>query len=86
MKKGRTYRTPNGYTWDSEALFTWEMHYDLKGVYLGQTQSDMEGWGDIYFSAEIIDGNPCVDGFPIPRLSQERMEKADEDYQEKIKV
>lgn len=72
----KLYKNANGYTWDSGHVFTWLMHYNADGTYKGQTQMDVQGDGDLYFSAEIIDGVPCVDGKPARSLTPEEMANA----------
>lgn len=72
----KLYKVHNGFTWDSGDIFTWLMHYNEDGSYKGQTQMDVMGDGDIYLSAEIIDGIPCVNGKPVKSLTAEEMEAA----------
>jgi hypothetical protein len=67
---------------DKSGVFTFEMHYDLQGKYIGQLQTNMldtfdtGGPDDLFFKAEIIDGLPCVNGKPIPDLTSEEISLA----------
>lgn len=75
---GRLYATLDGFNWDSGEVFTWIMHYDKNGNYVGQTQMDVQGDGNLYLSAEMINGQPCVNGKPVEPLSDEDMRRAEQ--------
>lgn len=77
MENGRLYKTQSGFSWDSEDIFTWILHYNHDGSYRGQTQSDVEGDGDIFLSAHMIDGVPHVNGKPAKCLTKEEMDSAE---------
>ena len=59
-----------------DVSYTFEMIYDQSGAYLGQYQDDVLGDGTIFIRAEMIDGLPCVNGRPIPNLTQDEMASA----------
>jgi hypothetical protein len=61
-----TYLTYNPYH-----IWTFDLHYSAEGDYLGQYQDDAYDGGRLYCSAEMIDGNPCVNGKPMAPLSAE---------------
>lgn len=65
---------------DDDSIFTFIMHYDEAGVYVGQTQSNMmdDDSTDIFFRADIVNGKPCVNGVPVPPLTKEAMAGAEE--------
>lgn len=72
-------RTRSRIIWDSGDTFTWEKHYDLNGNYIGQMQANVYADGvsepdDIFLSATIIDGKPCVNGTPVAPLTKEQLE------------
>ena len=75
-KEGTLYKTQNGFTWESHGLFTWEMKYDIDGVYIGQIQDDMVEGGIVFLRATNIDGVPCVNGKPVPQLTPSEMKGA----------
>lgn len=59
-------------------VFTFEMHYDMAGRYVGQRQTNVLDDGpDFFFKADIVNGRPHVDGVEIPDLSAERMAGAE---------
>jgi hypothetical protein len=66
----------NKYMWDSGSIFTWEMHYNEKGEYIGQVQSDVYSEGEIFLSPEYINGLPCVNGKPVTALTANEMKNA----------
>lgn len=66
----------NRYVWDSGSIFTFEMHYNEKGEYIGQTQMNVQDSGDIFISPEYINGKPYVNGKPVASLSDSDMKTA----------
>lgn len=73
-------KTKDGFIEDmsDETLTYFAMHYDKCGTYVGQTQENMfdNDPPSFFFKPEMIDGNPCVNGEPIPPLTKEQMRRA----------
>lgn len=73
--------TDNGFEWDSCDIYTWTMQFDETGNYVSQTQENMM-WTNkedpmvLTFSAELIDGVPCVNGKPVDSMSEAEFEMA----------
>jgi hypothetical protein len=68
------------FVWDSGDIFTWEMHYDLTGRYIGQVQENILDDGPCFFFRASTNhlGLPYVNdpGSIVPSLTFEQMREA----------
>jgi len=70
-------RTQQGYKlFYPDDLMTFVLHYDHNGAYVGQEQDNIDGDGVLFFSAEVMNGQPCVNGEPARPLTADEMRKA----------